>query len=428
MRAEMRDRLLERAVAVLDPVSKSSRLLECIAWPRSVERAFLADPTKLPEPKYTVDRPRAEENLLALAELEKELQGDHPLIAWLRALTHSYRDANRMILAVGTRTFYQLSHSIYGGADTTALDADTTNLDFAEHVARRIAHVDPVPGDPMCELLTTDEFVKEIENRLSKRRHKIDVEIIRDEDLSAKVICGMTRMRIREGARFTFAESQGLYFHEVETHALTAQNGAAQKKLGFLRGGGPRTTRTQEGLAVFAELYGRTLSTARLQRLTDRVRLVHMAEEGASFLDLYRHLVEHGADAQSAYLDAQRICRGGLVEGGGPFTKDASYLSGLMDVYNFLRVAVRAGARDVAEVLVSGRIALEDVEALLWLRREGVLAPPRFFPRWLARYDALVAYFSFTSFLNEVDLGPVEARHRALVDRARSLTSRSDAG
>ena len=34
----------------------------------------------------------------------------------------------------------------------------------------------------------------------------------------------------------------------------------------------------------------------------------------------------------------------------------------------------------VAEVLVSGRIALEDVEALTWLRAEGVLAPPRFVP------------------------------------------------
>ena len=60
---------------------------------------------------------------------------------------------------------------------------------------------------------------------------------------------------------------------------------------------------------------------------------------------------------------------------------------------------------------MSGRIALEDVEALMILRAEGVLSPPRFVPRWLARWDGLLAYFSFTSFLNEVDLEPVEARH-----------------
>ena len=96
-----------------------------------------------------------------------------------------------------------------------------------------------------------------------------------------------------------------------------------------------------------------------------------------------------------------------------------------MDVYNFLRVAVRAGARVVAEVLVSGRIALEDVEALTWLRAEGVLAPPRFVPSWLAHWDGLLAYFAFTSFLNEVDLAPVEERHKALLSRAASVVRHS---
>jgi hypothetical protein len=143
-----------------------------------------------------------------------------------------------------------------------------------------------------------------------------------------------------------------------------------------------------------------------------------MAEDGASFLDLYRYLTGAGVAPRDAYLDAQRICRGGLLEGGAPFTKDASYLSGLMDVYNFLRVALRSGERAVAEVLVSGRIALEDIEALTWLRAEGVLTPPRFVPRWLAHWDGLLAYFSFTSFLNEVDLAPVEKRHKALLERA----------
>ena len=123
---------------------------------------------------------------------------------------------------------------------------------------------------------------------------------MRDADLSAKVICGMTRLRVREGATFTAAEADSLFFHEIETHALTAQNGAAQKRLAFLRGGGPRTTRTQEGLAVFAELYGHALSTGRLLRLVDRVRLVDMAEQGASFVDLYRHLVARGAGPHDA--------------------------------------------------------------------------------------------------------------------------------
>lgn len=418
LRPELRDRALDRAAAVLEPIARSSRLLESIAWPRKVERAFFAaDAERLPEPEYEVDADRARDNLAALARLEDELEGDHPVLAWLRALCRSYGDANRMILGVGTRTFHELSLTLYGGARSTALDADTTNLDFAEHIATRLALPSALPPE---RPLSSDEFVDAIEARLRARRPKIPIEIARDPDLSAKAICGMTRLRVREGATFTAAEADSLFFHEIETHALTAQNGAAQRRLGFLRGGGPRTTRTQEGLAVFAELYGHALSTGRLLRLVERVRLVDMAEGGASFLDLYRHLVSHGAEPHDAYLDAQRVCRGGLVEGGAPFTKDASYLSGLMDVYNFLRVALRAGARDVAEVLVSGRIALEDVEPLLLLREEGVLDPPALVPRWLERWDGLLAYFAFTSFLNEVDLEPVEARHPLLVERARA--------
>ncbi len=423
MRPELRDRALARAAEVLEPVARSSRVLEAIAWPRSVEHAFFAaNAQALPVPVYALDREAARANLLALAELAPHLEGDHPMLGWLRAVCGSYVDANRMILAVGTREFYTLSHAIYGGARTTALDNDTTNLDFAEHVGARLGKQAESP-EPSPSL-GADEFIAEMQRLLTQRDPSLPMEIVRDPDLSAKVLCGMKRMRVREGAMFEAAEAESLYVHEVETHALTAQNGDAQAALPFLRGGGPRTTRAQEGLAVFSELYAHSLSSRRLRRLVDRVHMVAMAEDGATFLDLYAHLVDRGVPEHDAYLDAQRICRGGMVEGGAPFTKDASYLSGLMDVYNFLRVAVRAEARSVAEVLVSGRIALEDVEALTWLRAEGVLAPPRFVPRWLAHWDGLLAYFAFTSFLNEVDLAPVEERHKLLLSRAQSLAPR----
>ena len=415
MSRETRDRALERATPVLDAAAKGSRLLEAIAWPRTVEHEFFsADAEELPRAVYAIDRDRASRHIQELAALEAHLTGDHPLFVWLRGLARSFIDANRMLLGVGTREFYEISLSIYGGARTTALDDDTSNLDFAEHLQKRLGDA---PANPPRRL-DTSAFIADVERRLAKRHPTITMEIVRDRDLSAKALCGMTRLRVREGATFEVSEAVGLYHHEIETHALTAQNGDAQPHLSFLRSGGPRTTRTQEGLAVFSELYAHALTSTRLRRLTERVRLVGMAEDGASFVDLYRRLVSLGGSTHEAYLDAQRICRGGLVGGGGPFTKDASYLSGLMDVYNFLRVALRADARVVGEVLVSGRVALEDLDALVWLRGQGVLAKPKLIPRWLARWDGLLAYFAFTSFLNEVDLGPVEKRHRALLERA----------
>ena len=425
MPAEIRDRALARATPVLDAAAKGSRLLEALAWPRAVEDAFFAGgASAIPQITYGIDRARAKQHVADLEALERTLTGDHPLFVWLRALSRSLLDANRMLLAVGTPAFYQLSRALYGGARTTALDRDTTNLDFAEHLVGRLG-ASPGHAQPRAKL-DAAAFIADVDRRLARRQPPIPLEIVFDPDLSAKALCGMTRLRVRSGATFDPIESVGLYHHEIETHALTAQNGDAQTRLPFLRSGGPRTTRTQEGLAVFAELYAHALTSDRLRRLTERVRLVAMAEDGASFLDLYRHLVGLGQIPHEAYLDAQRICRGGVLEGGAPFTKDASYLSGLMDVYNFLRVALRADARILGEVLVSGRIALEDMEALMWLRAEGVLAPPKLVPRWLARWDGLLAYFAFTSFLNEVDLAPVEERHRALLQRAKLVAPGAD--
>ena len=423
MRPETRDNALALTSKAIEAAAKDARLLDLIAWPREIEDNFFkADAQSLPEPTYELDKTKHNEHIENLTNLSKnELTGDHPLLKWLRSICHSYVSAHRMLLAVGTKQFYKLSREVYGAAQTTALDADTTNLDFAEHVAKRLG--DSPPNAPDDSRLDTDEFVIDIKKRLSRRKPALAVDVVLDEKVTAKVICGATRLRVRPGASFDRVEAKGLFHHEIETHALTAQNGAAQPHLPFLKGGGPRTTRTQEGLAVFSELYEHALTSDRLRRLVERVRLVGMAEDGASFLDLYRHLLDRGLPPQSAFLDAQRICRGGLVDGGAPFTKDACYLSGLMDVYNFLRVALRSGAGHVPRMLVCGRIALEDIEPLEWLRTQGLLAEPIHLPRWVERWDELLAYFAFTSFLNEVDLEPVERRHRSLLSSLKRIES-----
>src|SRR6185369_8107024 len=97
--------------------------------------------------------------------------------------------------------------------------------------------------------------------RAAARRPYMEITVELDDRITAKVVAGMTRVRVRPDATFAPWEADGLWHHEIETHALTAQNGAAQPRASFLRSGGPRTTRTQEGLAVFSELYNRALST-----------------------------------------------------------------------------------------------------------------------------------------------------------------------
>jgi len=413
MPSRHRDALLERAAQCFDEVANKTRLLDSIQWSQATERAFFAaGGLEQPQPEYTIDEATARGNIERLTDLRRDLHGSDPLLVYLRTIAASYQDANEMLLNVGTRRFYELSLVQYGGATTAALDHDTTNLDLAIHLATRLGRgLRKADNDPT---LSAEEFARIIEQRVEQHQPGLDVKVVLDDALAPKVIAGARRVRVRSGATFSALEAESLFVHEIETHALTAQNGMHQRHLPFLRAGGPRTTRTQEGLAVFAELFDRSLSIDRLRRLVERVRMVAMAEDGASFLDVYRHLIDLGAEPREAYLDTARIFRGGIVQGGAPFTKDAAYLAGLAEVYNFLRLTLVDGSRQIAEVLISGRLALDDVELLLSLRDDGLVDGPKFMPRWLARWEALLPYFAFTSFLNELDFAPATERFARL--------------
>ncbi|MBI2392970.1 MAG: DUF1704 domain-containing protein [Deltaproteobacteria bacterium] len=417
---------IERAVPLFDMVAGKTRLLDALSWPREVEEQFFADEAReLPRVVYEVDRERANAHVRELESFAMTLDVSDPIQRWLIDVARSYADANRMILSLGTRRFHEISVEVYGGPQSR-FDRDTSNLDLAGHLERRLKGEDlPAPAPPTKrkrqkdgeEHLDAKGFAKAIEALAVADGMKIDVQV--DDRLSAKVVAGTERVRVRAGTSFRRTEVLGLFVHEVETHALTAQNGAAQRMLPFLKSGGPRTTRTQEGLAVFAEFHARAFSADRMRRIIRRVRLVEMAAQGADFLELYRWLVEQGTPERDAWFDAQRICRGGLIEGGAPFTKDASYLAGFCEVYNFLQIAVRGGAREALHLLACGRIALDDLAVLHELRELGVLDAPALLPRWMREWDALLPYFAFTSFLTEIDLGHVQERYRRLLDAAR---------
>jgi uncharacterized protein (TIGR02421 family) len=398
------------------------KLLEEIAWPREVEEGFFAGKCeRLPEVSYAVDRDGIEAHLARLDAAEKGLLGDAPVTDWLRATLRSLIDGNRLMLCLGSREFHLRSRELYGSARSTFYGGPVRNLDLAEHLLERLrVHGWDEARDPDVEAISAEELREGLMARIARRNPAMEIEVVLDERATAKVVAGMSRVRIRPDATFTACEAEGLWHHEIETHALTAHNGAAQLNAPFLRSGGPRTTRTQEGLAVFSELYNKTLSVQRLRRLAVRVKLVDMAEQGATFIDLHRHLVAAGATPRDAYFDAQRICRGGLCGGGAPFTKDACYLAGLLEVYAFLSAVMRGGFRDEIELVACGRVALDDIAVLTELRAAGLLQRPRLLPAWLADWQTLLPYFAFTSFMDSVDLAPVEAHYRALIKVAEA--------
>ncbi len=418
-----KDAAIEHANALTGILSaqKSGGLLDEIAWPREVEERFFADGADaLPCPPVASAQGRYDGEIADLVAAREGLHGDSPIFAFFRASLDSAIDKLRLLSSVGTAEFGKVSREIYGGAQTAFLGK--TKLSLADHLLDRVAahgwdRDRRMPAAEIDAIGLRERFA----SRVAGRRG-LDLKFVVDPDLTSKAIAGATRVRIREGATFHAWEVEGLYRHEVETHAFTAQNGAAQRHMPFLKSGGPRATETQEGLAVFAELYHHALATPRLCRLALRVKMVGLAEDGASFLDVYRALVnDHGAAPHDAFLDAQRIFRGGDVRGGSVFTKDTVYISGLLRVYAFLSVFVRGGFRDECELVMAGRIDLDDITALVSLDRLGLIGRPKLLPRWLKDWETLLPYFAFTSFLGGVDLAPVEAGYRDLIATSEAM-------
>ena len=418
---------LDRVSGVIGSLTTKSNLLEEVAWSREVEEQFFAGgASELPKVTYDVPRHALETEIATLAAAQTSIDGEGAIPDFLRNALQSNVDKCRLLLAIGTKDFGKISVDVYGGARTAFFGLPLTNEGLATHLLERLAvhGWDETAGtdDPT---LDAPALVTFLEERIAKR--KVPVKVVLDPKCTSKAIAGMKRVRVRPDATFTSWEAEGLYRHEVETHAYTALNGAAQEHAALLRSGGPRSTLTQEGLAVFAELYHRALAVPRLRRLALRVKLVAMAEDGASFLDVYRVLtVDEGLEKRDAYLDAARIFRGGPPAGGGPFTKDACYLAGLVHVHAFLAAFVRAGFRDECEMIVCGRFALEDIAALVELRGMGLLARPRYRPRWLREWSTLLPYFAVSSFLGGIDLAPVAKRYADVITLASAARAPGD--
>jgi hypothetical protein len=93
----------------------------------------------------------------------------------------------------------------------------------------------------------------------------------------------------------------------------------------------------------------------------------------------------------------------------------------LCDIHTLLSAAMHEGMHQALEVLISGRICLEDLHALLLLRRAGILEPPKFLPRWLRNWNELLPYFAFTSFFHELHLPDITAKHQKLIEACKNI-------
>jgi uncharacterized protein (TIGR02421 family) len=412
--------LLREASAEILEAQRPIRVLRALAWPDEVEANFFAAGGKeLPRPTYKVsgDLPASLERFRALAA---RLSGENEIERFLRDTCASMATAARMLGAIGTKEFYFHSVELYGRPASLSADRHTTNLDLAQHFDQVVAGF-ALPLEPVDQPVITAEAAVESLRKRFQEFFGRDIKVSLVDSAVANASASADEIKIKRGALFSARDLMQVEFHEGHVHMATALNGRAQPLMPFVGSPSPRTTSSQEGLAVLTEFLTRSTSLPRIRRLSDRTLAIQMAEDGADFLDLYRFFQGRGHDEETAFDNARRVCRGGLVEGGAPFTKDVCYLDGLLRVTNFLRIALVKGQTEFVRLLFAGKLAVDDVPLFGRLLREGLVSEPQFVPAWAQDLAYLTAFMAYAAFLGEGDLSAEYRRYDDQVGRAEDL-------
>ncbi|MBK5962861.1 hypothetical protein CCR95_01825 [Thiocystis minor] len=408
-----------RAVAgLLHTACKPLRILRTLAWEPEVKETFLEQGGReLPQVSYPAFDPTP--SIEAVREARRQIVPVTTIDLWLDRQANAIELSARMLAAVGTTGFFEYGRQLYGEPTAPLRYVPITPLDLAQSVLDTItnlAHIEIHTAPPSYH--TADSVAADLD--VAVRAHFGDqapaIELV--DRLSANALATSRAIRIRRGARFTDRDFVQLLHHEAYIHVATSLNGKAQTELPLLAAGHPGTTRTQEGLAVFAEVISGSIELDRLSRLADRVLAIQMAIDGADFLEVYRYYLERTSDPDQAFENARRVFRGGVITGGAPFTKDLVYLLGLLQVDNFIRAGFAAGRADCLSLLFCGKLDLFDIPALCELYALGLCRPPRFLPPWISDPRHLLAMLTFTVFTSRISLEPIVEVARKLLDSA----------
>jgi uncharacterized protein (TIGR02421 family) len=189
-------------------------------------------------------------------------------------------------------------------------------------------------------------------------------------------------------------------------HILTIQNGRKQpyKCLGL---NSPRTTCTQEGLAVFAEFITSSIDISRLHRISARVKAIQMAIDGANFIEIFKFFLDQEQNEFEAYNSAARIFRGGDVNGGVVFTKDLTYLKGFVEVHHFFLDAMQDENYLYPNYLFAGRMTTDDVSNLSALFESDNLKMPYYQPDWIKSRSTLLAFLVSSNVMNSLGMSKI---------------------
>jgi uncharacterized protein (TIGR02421 family) len=396
-----------QAAQELHDVAKPMRVLSRLGWPARIRDEFLASgATTLPTPEYEPFDPS--ETLEAVGHTRRLLSSGTPIDDWLLRECDAIESTARMLGAVGTPEFHEFSGQLYGTPTRPLLYDPTTPLDLAQRIHGAIADLADVNLLPRpIRDQTSHDVYDNLYPAVVEHFGEAAPEILIVDELSANAVASTSRIKIRRDAKFTRKDAQQLLNHEAYIHVATGLNGRAQTDLPILAIGHPGTTRTQEGLAVYAEYVSGTLGLDRFRRLADRIVAVDLVANGADFVECYRWFLDRTGDPEQSFESTRRIFRGAPLDGGAPFTKDCAYLSGFLSITTFMRAAFMAGRADTLALLFAGKLDLWAIPALAELRALGLCKPARFLPPWANDPAWVLTHLTIGTFMDGIDLRSV---------------------
>ncbi|MFN2301535.1 MAG: flavohemoglobin expression-modulating QEGLA motif protein [Gammaproteobacteria bacterium] len=427
MTAETRADIIGRLADDLAALQKPIRVLHALSWPESIADSFLAsggaEPPAIDSGWYARERPLSfdadalADDFSAYRETVRADLGDDPVAAVLTRNAAEYWQLVQMLAARGTPAFHQHSAALYGSPRQSFDEQSLTLRELGSTLAEIIEGMSPMlpPGPADLHEMDSQEVVDELDRRFRDYFHDDTPHVKLDDGIVADAAAGSDYVKIREGASFTRRDVDQLEVHEGWVHIGTTLNGLAQPVARWLAKGPPCTVEIQEGLAVLMEMLTFRMTPGRARKLNDRIVACDMAEQGTDFRGVFRYFCEQGLPERDAFRQAQRIFRGGTIDGGVCFTKDIVYMRGFVRIYNFLRSAIKLGRPDLVQFLFAGKVMLDDLPLLAQMHADGLLDAPRHVPAPFADPHGLATWLAYSNFFNRVELSRVHERYRVLI-------------
>jgi uncharacterized protein (TIGR02421 family) len=379
---------------------KPIRVLRAINWdPQVHERFFRSGAKELPRPTYAPLGFDPKAKVKELRAIRKTIRGRNPIEDLLRRKCDEFVLIAQMLAARETKRFYELSRKVYGDPRDRFPDHHTNNLAIARLWASRPRARDEAPT------YSAEDAARRIEELCQPLLGSHVKTVVRTR-LTANAAAGATRITLRKGATFTERQVQALAHHEGLWHVLTSLNGYRQPVLTVLGVGLPRFTESQEGGGIVAEYLTGNLTDERYIELGERTIAIDMAARGADFLEVYRYLLARFPPEKAALM-SERVFRGGVVEGGAPFTKDAAYQRGYCRTFNFVRAALEGRDVELVRAFLAGKMSVDDAELVRDLIEEGICVGPVFLPEWFIDIDRLNAMATHSVTMNRFSLSSV---------------------